>query len=163
MNEFRKLYAAGRVKRYHTCDVPAQELGQHSWGVAMIVAMIYPRDVEVPSRLLLAALTHDLAESETGDIPAPAKWGDKKLSKALERLEDKFNEEHAIMFQLTGPEKRILQWADTFELILYCLHQTRMGNDYSPEIVDRGANYILNDLQFPTTESKELFDELFTQ
>jgi 5'-deoxynucleotidase YfbR-like HD superfamily hydrolase len=161
MNQFKRLYAAGRVKRYHTCDVPAQELGQHSWGVAMIVATIYPRDVEVPSRLLLAALTHDLAESETGDVPATAKWGDKKLSRALERLEDKFNEEHAIMFELTAPEKRILQWADTFELIMYCLHQNVMGNSYALDIVKRGAQYIMENLKFPTTESKELFDEFF--
>jgi len=163
MIDFNKLYRAGRVKRYHTADVPAQTLAQHSWGVVMIVAMIYPRGVGyigVPSNLIMAALTHDLAESETGDIPATTKWGSARMSSVLDELEASFNQRYDIDYQLTPKELDILKWADTFELCLYCLHHVNMGNEYAGEILGNGLMH-LRKKDFPTTEAKELYESIF--
>lgn len=125
----------------------------------MVVAAIYPRDMELPSRLLMAALTHDLAEVDTGDVPATAKWGDSKLTAALERLEGRFDEAHGIKWDLTPAEVRILKWADTYELCLYCHHHAYMGNSYANTILKAGMAYLTEKIGFPTTESKELYDE----
>ena len=132
MANFKSLYSAGRVKRYHTADVQAQTLAQHSWGVAMIVARIYPNQRPTPT-VLMAALTHDLAEMETGDVPAPTKWNNPKLNNALRDAELSFNLRHDIQLDLTVKETDILHWADTFELCLYCSHQINMGDCFISE------------------------------
>lgn len=160
MNEFMTLYKAGRVKRYHTCDVPAQELGQHSWGVAMIVHAIYPNH-NPPGYLLMDALTHDLAESFTGDVPAPAKWASIKLSEALEEMEARFNHTYNIgpVGGLNPKEVAILRWADTFELVLYC-RNVRTGDGV--DVFNAGME-VLRESGFPTTEAKELYESIFGQ
>jgi 5'-deoxynucleotidase YfbR-like HD superfamily hydrolase len=158
---FNKLYKAGRITRYHTADVKPQTLGHHQWGVAMIVCMIYPNH-RPPPDIIMAALTHDLAESETGDIPATAKWGNSRLDAALSESEVAFNKRHGIDFELTmtGREQDILHWADTFELCLYCQYQVNMGNEYAGEILANGIGH-LRKMRFPTTEAKELYDSIF--
>ena len=166
MNDFKTLYKAGRVKRFHTTDVPAQELGQHSWGVAMIVYAIYPKGEgfpEVPNRLMMAALTHDLAETETGDIPAPAKWANPKLDKLLGRLEKDFNERMGIdqfFKDLSAKEKHILAWADMFELCLYSMKHALVDNQDALKISRNGFE-ALSDMGFPTTESEALYEHFF--
>ena len=159
MKDFKKLYKAGRVTRYHTADVPAQSLAAHSWGVSMVVAMIYPNK-KPPAHLLMAAMIHDLAESVTGDVPAPTKWGNEQLSKRLREAELVFNLINGIEIPLTPQEEAILAWADTFELCLYCRHQASMGNEYAGEILSNGLEH-LRKKGFPTTESKELYDDIF--
>lgn len=161
---FKPLYAAGRVSRYHTADVPAQSLAEHSWGVAMICARIYPQGDgygPLPARLLQAALLHDLAEVETGDVPAPTKWTNPHLDDELEDVETRFELRHGyriIMLSLTAREERILKWADMFELVIYNHHQVKMGNTYAQKLVNRGLEH-LRTLGFPTTEAEELFYE----
>ncbi len=159
MKEFARLYKAGRVKRYHTTDVPAQLLGQHSWGVAMIVHFIYP-NYTPPPYLLMAALVHDLAESETGDIPAPAKWENPELDKSLKGMEEKFNVKMGLRFDLSKREQQILEWADLFELCLYTATHAVMGNEDAEAIHARGIA-ALNEIGFPTTESKALYEHIF--
>jgi 5'-deoxynucleotidase YfbR-like HD superfamily hydrolase len=129
----------------------------------MIVAMIYPRGegyAGMSSRLILAALTHDLAEIETGDIPATAKWESRELCEALNVMEGKFNRRHDLPQPASYKEDSILKWADTFELCLYSHHQITKGNEYAVEILNNGLEH-LRKLGFPTTEAKELYDQVF--
>lgn len=157
---FPELYKAGRVKRWHTDDVPPQELGQHQWGVAMVVRAIYPNH-RPPAYLLEAALTHDLAESVTGDAPAPTKWQNPALDNELKRLEERFNDRMGLTVDLSVMEKRILAWADLFELCLYCKHHRKMGNQYAGVVLEGALSHLL-EMGFPTSESKELFDHVFS-
>lgn len=157
---FYKLYGAGRVKRYHTTDIPAQSLAAHSWGVALIVTKIYPKPMEPTGRLLMAALTHDLAESETGDIPAPLKWKSRSMDSLLDRLEKEFNVTNGIDWDLTQAEKRLLQWADTFELCLYCSHCAYLGNREAEATLKRGLGRLL-EIGYPSTEAAELFADIY--
>ncbi len=159
VKEFKDLYAAGRVTRYHTSDVPAQSLASHSWGVALIVAIVYPNQ-KPPARLLLAALTHDLAESVTGDIPAPMKWKSQRLREALREQEAIFEIDKGIAFGLTTKEQAILEWSDFFELCLYLQHQGRMGAVPAQEMLVR-AMVRLQSMGPPTTEARELYEQCF--
>lgn len=155
--DFKDLYQAGRVLRYHTVDVPAQSLASHSWGVAMVVMAI----CEPSPNLLKAALWHDLHEKETGDVPATAKWFHDNIKKAHDQAEWAFNLVHGIAPTLTEPEAMMLKWADTFELCLYCHHQARLGNEYAGGILTNGLNHIKSVLGFPTPKSNVLYESIF--
>ena len=61
------ILAGSEVKRYHTVTTLVSEtVGHHSHGVAMMCLMFDPM---ASRQLLMAALFHDLAEHQTGDIP----------------------------------------------------------------------------------------------
>lgn len=155
-----QLYPTGRVKRWHTTDLPAQTVGHHAWGVALIVARIYPRPHEVPSKLLLAALTHDCAEHVSGDIPSPARKLHPELNMVIAGIERRYRNEADIEFELTDREKAILKWADTLECCLYAEHQANMGITQARVVMYRAKAY-LKDLGFPTSEARDLYEEIF--
>src|SRR3990167_4251093 len=72
---------AGRVERLHTVPhhVP-HSVASHSWSVAVLILLLHPK----PSvRLLKAALLHDAAEAEIGDLPSPSKLKYPTLAKEL--------------------------------------------------------------------------------
>lgn len=158
---FAKLYSAGAVKRYHTTRIEAQSLADHSWGVALVVMAIYPNG-NPPSNILKAALTHDLHEKDTGDVPATTKWDDGDIEEAHKKAEVNFNRVHRLEFPLTIKEQAILKWADTFELCCYCAVQAKMGNGYAKVVLTNGLQR-LEQYGFPTTEAKELYDVTFSK
>lgn len=155
-----QLYPTGRVKRWHTTDLPAQTVGHHSWGVALIVAQIYPKGHEIPSRLLLAALTHDCAEHVTGDIPSPAMKQWPELGMVLAGIERKYNMEAGIEFDLTDRERAILKWADLLECFLYASHCDDMGVSQAEDVVYRAKSYI-DGMEPPTSEARDLYEKIF--
>ncbi len=142
MNELRQ---AGRIVRYHTHPtIQPQTVAAHSHGVAMIVWRIYGD--KVSSNLLMAALTHDLAEKAIGDVPAPVKWNNPGLMTEFRRLEDQYNKLNHIDFALTEEESLILKIADTLELLEYCYDEFSMGNKGIQEIIDRGKEHLRSKL-----------------
>ena len=87
MKNFQALYDAGAVKRWHTkLTIKEQDNAAHQWGVAMIVAHIFPGS----SHLLMAALTHDLHEAEAGDIPYPFKRNNPVVKEAYDKQAEAF-------------------------------------------------------------------------
>jgi 5'-deoxynucleotidase YfbR-like HD superfamily hydrolase len=122
-----KLYRdAGGVKRYHTQrTIRTQTVAEHSFGVCMLIRQVQP---DCSRTLLFAALHHDLPELMTGDIPAPAKRAHPQMDTYLEEFEASL---HPLYFNtafLTAEEAALLKWADTMELVLWCLEEWRMGN-----------------------------------
>lgn len=160
-----RIYPSGRVRRFHTTDLPGQTVGHHSWGVALIVADIYPRGrgyTEIPSRLLLSALTHDCAEVMIGDVPSPIQREYPELAQVLKGIERRFNLAYDIEFELTEKERAILKWADMFECLLFAQHCVSMGMRPASEVRTRAKEY-LDQLGFPTNESKELYYAIFSE
>ena len=79
---------AGDVTRFHTLrTIRQQSVAHHSWGVATLLLHVWP---EAPASVLRAALWHDVAEIETGDMPAPIKWANPELKKELGDVRDAF-------------------------------------------------------------------------
>jgi 5'-deoxynucleotidase YfbR-like HD superfamily hydrolase len=118
----------GVTKRCHTMNVlKEQSVAAHSYGVAWLVWLLCE---EQPSlNLVMAALAHDTAEHQTGDIPNPAKlfMGISKMSQEWE--ETLMGEAFLPIFTLSAEEQRILRLADCMELAMYCGRERRLGND----------------------------------
>jgi 5'-deoxynucleotidase YfbR-like HD superfamily hydrolase len=119
---------AADVLRYHTQrTLRQQSIGAHSFGVMQLVLAADP---ECRKEVLVAAMRHDYAELSTGDVPAPAKRASAALQGALDDLE----RAHPHLAPHPGPftsrELRILKWADTMELVLWCIE----GFHYSKQI-----------------------------
>ena len=159
MRRFRNMYYAGAIRRFHTTRaIRDQSVGEHSWGVAVILTKIC-----LPSPVLLtAALYHDMAELHTGDVPSTAKWASKSLKKALDLSEHHFEVLHGIVIDLSVEERRLLKWADMFELCLYSSTEVDMGNSLMQVPLVNGLNW-LKDKGFPTPAAKALFMEYFSE
>jgi len=114
----------GATKRYHTVQTLTQEtVAEHSFYVAMFCQLIaFPG-----ASLLLAALSHDLAEYKTGDIPSPTKRAC-AMGDAVEEMEAKLLKEHGFKFLLNESEQRILMMADRMSGMLRCIIERRLGN-----------------------------------
>ena len=128
-SDLRRLTAVrrgGSVRRCHTLPIHGQQLvGQHSWGVAVIITLFHP---EPPVELLSCALFHDVPEFFTGDVTAPAKLKFPELSVLLHKIEKEWAQELGIEIELTEDEKHWLHTADTLDLFLFCRDQVLLGN-----------------------------------
>lgn len=131
---------SAHVKRYHTIQtIGQQSVAEHSFHVAMVCIEIQRRNgVQCSAELLKAALFHDLPEHKTGDVPATAKWGSPPLKALMDELEEDIIEEYGLQVELTHEEKIILKYADSLELVLYCLDQMRLGNKNAKIVASRG-------------------------
>lgn len=152
---FNVVYDAGMIERFHTCRTTRrQTVGEHSWGVAMVLMHICDPSVN----LLKAAMLHDVPELVTGDIPAPAKWACRPLAEALNQFEDDICIGWGIAVELTDDEHNLLKWADMFELCLYAKAEVGMGNKYMTGPLVKGMRYLV-DLPAPTERAFDLLTD----
>lgn len=116
----------GRVQRFHGTRLSHEEtVFHHSASTALILIRVYG-DL-CSSELLQAALTHDLEELITGDVPAPVKWyiGDVEKWEQLEaRIRRYFHIHHSV---LTDEEYRMLRAADFIDATMTCLEERVRG------------------------------------
>lgn len=124
--QLEAIIGGGHTRRFHTVNtIQTNSVGHHSFGVALLCYFLTGRN---PSRqLLMAALTHDMAEQFTGDMPAPAKraMGIRESFGAIE--------EHALQtlhlsFPLDSGDSMILKMADVLDGMLFCITERRLGN-----------------------------------
>lgn len=149
------LIKAGITKRWHTkLTLKEQSVAEHSWGVAMIVNHIYPNN----AALIMAALTHDLHEIESGDIPYPFKKKYPEVGRQIGLQEDQFCRDNGIDFALGEEFKHALKWADMFELYLYCRREISLGNQLMYDTLDT-AFKVLRDMGPPNERAEKLFKE----
>lgn len=127
--QLQALYKTRDVKRWHNRPVnETQTVADHSWGVALLVMMMMRQIGRTPSAALLqAALLHDCAEAEIGDIPANTKL---RLGRAIKDIEEGCEERlcQGLLTRLTSEEQFYLYWADKLETLMFMLAQVRRGN-----------------------------------
>ena len=145
-----RLRAGGHVRRFHTTPIIGeQNVAAHSWGVASIVLEIMRPDK--PSIALIeAALNHDVAEFDTGDVPAHVKRRYPSIRTALTHAEYEIEKELDIMDGLTVEEELILKLADCIELCFFATEQLAMENRTMRIVLCRGLEYadkVLHDLK----------------
>lgn len=112
--------------RFHTGNVLRREtIGHHSHGVATLIHILHPG---CRKELLVAALLHDLAEGEWGDIPGHTKrrLGIRDDVAQLEATEASVN--YLEMPALSEEEDAMLKFADSAHGALYCLEELSRGN-----------------------------------
>ena len=122
------ILEGGAVNRFHARPGLLQQTdAAHSWGVAVLVYLLSP--VQPSVELLLAALTHDLAEQYMGDVPAPAKWA-LGVQADYARLENDKLRQYGLDFSglLSTDEARQLKLADTMDGLLHCCKEAALGN-----------------------------------
>lgn len=129
------LLACGHTRRYHTHQtIGHQTVAEHSARVGLLVMQLC--NGKPSANLLMAALTHDLGECETGDTPAPVKWQNPAIDRELGRLEGAFLVRHGLDFVLSSHEAQILKFADTLECGFYAVDQMMLGNRNMAYVVD---------------------------
>lgn len=145
------IMEGGSVVRYHTRPgIKPDTDARHSHGVAMLCSILAgsgPEDKRhtlASSTLLMAALTHDLAEQKTGDMSAPAKralgMGEALGAFELEELR-KYNLEYERF--LDEEERTILKLADCFDGMMYCCREAALGNRNVRLIWTRYCEYVV--------------------
>ncbi len=138
------VLSGGRVARYHTLPTTHGEtVGHHSYVVAWLVALL---SYDMPSsRLLLAALQHDISEFITGDLPAPTKRSLGISNQFREYETDvllKYGHEDWEA-SLTEDETRLLKLADRMAGMVHCLHERKLGNRHVNEAYFNFRSYAL--------------------
>jgi 5'-deoxynucleotidase YfbR-like HD superfamily hydrolase len=113
------------VTRWHTTPtVKSQTLAGHSWGVAMLVMSLFNGDPMDKLVLLQAALEHDLAEKEIGDMPRAGRTDEHHT---LER--ERAAELHVFHDSMLPQHlHEWFKWADLIEAGLHCLREVQFGN-----------------------------------
>jgi len=131
-DRIRHVRQAGRIGRCHQWPkVEPYRNGQHSWGVCVILRLLWPERQD----LLDFALFHDIPEHNTGDIPSPA-------IKRLGIEEQLVREDRAVMKVLRLPDEHSLSmedWhklraADSLDLWLWCWDEEALGNQAAAEM-----------------------------
>lgn len=154
LQRVRLLRQASAVRRFHIMrSHDPQTVGAHSHGVAVLVMQVEP---ECSVTLLKAALTHDLHERATGDMPSTAKWKYPKLAEAMAEAEAHWNSDRGFNWELTQSERNVLQFCDYFELMLWSYEELSMGNRYAVEPLGNIVR-VLDLFRAPTEQAKKLY------
>lgn len=147
---------AGLTRRYHTRPViQGDTVAEHSYNATWLVSILAGDNVK--ANLLMAALTHDMAEHIMGDIPAPTKRAFADLA-AFAVQEDALLEEYGFAYALTPSQKRLLKLADIYASVLTCIKERALGSRYLDDICLKFLGYAqeLN----PTGTEREVYDVL---
>ena len=115
---------------------------------------------QVSADLLKAALCHDLAEHQLGDIPSPAKreYG---IGEQVNELEDKLLNSVGLSVQLTPDEARVLKLADIAQGALFCVREMELGNSGMKVVYERYRSYAEGFVLLG--RERELFDFINSQ
>lgn len=128
LNNIIKTRCGGAVERCHTIPhIGSYSNGKHSWGVAMLMLQLFPKDFP---RLAAHCLTHDVAEAWTGDIPAPVLWAIGSIKMAMNILENDLLEDAGCprLDELSAEDHKKLKACDSLELFFWCIDQINFGN-----------------------------------
>ena len=143
INKLEFIRKGGMTKRYHTKNtINANTVAHHSFGVAWICALLTEGQPSV--NLLLAALSHDLAEQVTGDISSPTKRKFPVMAEMIQAMESETLELHDLNYEclLTNSEKRLLKMADCLDGALFCISEMELGNKGMHDVYRRYCQYI---------------------
>ena len=139
-DQIQFLLDGANVKRYHTITTLVPEtVGHHSHGVALLACMLSKSEPSL--NLVFAALVHDLAEHQTGDIPSPSKrqFGIGDMINALE--EELLENSGWAPEELSMEEARALKLADLGQGALYCVEEIQRGNSKMRIVLERYLSY----------------------
>jgi 5'-deoxynucleotidase YfbR-like HD superfamily hydrolase len=144
----------GSVRRFHTvATVKDITVATHQHNVAHLCFLLTGIYV-CTTRLLMAALSHDLAETVAGDIPSPTKRL-LRVDQMLNTLEKSVLKDNGYEFELTEQERRILKLADLMAGMLECIHERQLGNRNVELPFLRFDNYIRNLLSAHCTDHEQ--------
>ena len=154
LERLQNTLAAGRVRRWHTDDKAPQTVGEHTFGVMVILVYLLQEEgdalntVETESdadrikrvadltALFIGALVHDATELFTGDIPAPAR-AEIEDSDVFELFEERAAEK--VFYRKPNFENRLkIYYADKLEAMLFARRTQRAeAAEYNADVIRR--------------------------
>lgn len=141
--------AGGKVERCHTIPHNSSyNNAAHSWGVAMLMHLIWPEDFQ---RLALFCLCHDIAEAWVGDIPSPLKKYSQEVNLAVSILEKRINNQLKLPdeSELSSEDIEKIKFCDNLEFYLWCREESELfGNKNVLESLRQVKDYF-NEKQLP--------------
>lgn len=129
-----EMLESGNVTRFHSATtVNNQQLGQHVFGAALLAWYLDNGCAALPDPALMAkALTHDVAELHTGDVPYTVKAQHPGVKQYFDTLERKIEESMGVHIDLTTQQELILKLADMVEGVAWT-----QRNEAPPRIVQK--------------------------
>lgn len=156
------LLQAGRVARFHTLPggLP-QSTAEHSGRVALLCFLLTNGRPSV--KLLWYAITHDLAEALTGDVPAPAKWANLALGPALAEVESRVEQAWSLpsLEDLPPSEQDTFKLADCLDGMFTCVQARRQGNHEVGLVYHKWRAHLLTQWPEPGQEWANTLDQLY--
>lgn len=140
MKDVTALMAGLSTRRFHVIPMVAGEtVGHHSALVAGLLLILWPN---VSRNVLVAAITHDLAEYVTGDLPSTSKRLGIVDRKALAEQEAAVLKAAGLQDpQLSDEEALQLKTADVLAGMAACVHERMLGNLYIAEVFLNFSSY----------------------
>ncbi len=143
----QRIRRGGQVTRYHThrlIEPPSN--AEHMWNVAMLCWQLDP---ELDRETLLCALLHDVAEYDTGDMPAFVKRSNAVLREELARVESTALARMGLEWVEAGDDAMhaLIKVADYLDNVLTALDERRRGNTYVDTIFHRGVTVALRKIE----------------
>lgn len=134
----------GHVLRYHTRPeiMDGQNVAAHTWRTMVILNTLWPNTTK---DCLLKMLYHDIAESETGDVPATTKWKYPELEKILVNIEQDHEKSLGVgdnNYLLINEERLKCDVADKLELVFHCYRLMQQGNTLAHDVFVKGTEYL---------------------
>ena len=132
-----KLHArlkGGHVLRYHAKPEIAdgQNVAAHTWRAMVILQTLWP---DSSKNAMIHMMYHDVAEAETGDIPATTKWNYPQFAETLQQIEYDYANKLDI-------ERDMCDIADKLELTMHCFRLMQTGNTFAHEVFNTGVRYL---------------------
>ena len=140
----KQVWRSGLVRRWHSNPDMAstnQNNGHHSWGCAVLAMHLFADDLD----LLRAAILHDVAEVNLGDVSGLAKRHDADLKSAIDAAEAKNGKRLGVDY--IGGER--LKLIDMLEAYLWVKHhnpEILNGNGWPEQIDSMRGLAFLNDV-----------------
>lgn len=139
--DIKQVLDSGHVQRYHCATIDQKQANSsHQWEVAVILTQIYPA---ASAELLLFALTHDVAEAVTGDMPSPIKKEVPELKRLMDELEEDYRSELGLQAEGHFSEEELLavKYADILSGIYFTTHRINCGDRGAVPIRDNWMKY----------------------
>lgn len=130
----KEVWKSGIVRRWHSNPDMActnQNNGHHSWGCAVLALHLFPDDYE----LLKAAIIHDVAEVNIGDVSGLAKHLNADLKEAIDNAE-RLNQDILGVDYTSSDKLKIVDMLDAYLWVKHCNPEI-LKKDGWPEMVMR--------------------------
>lgn len=140
--QVRAYREAGLVKRCHTHPIVGEyNVAMHCYGIACLIKLF--EQGERRDRMIRYALSHDIEERWTGDIPYPAKMLNPYMTKEVNALENYIRQVVGVTDFLSAEEAELFKVYDMLELWLWAGEQESMGNTYAQPIFHAAENVLI--------------------
>lgn len=132
--------------------IKEETIAHHSANVAMIATVLAG---EIRPAMLMYALTHDVGEVYTGDVPYPFKKQHPALKAYLDNAEELYKINNGLNFPCDLEDYEIVKAADMLDLVLKCVDEMQMGNQTVIPMLNTGMR-VLREVHLPCAAQARL-------